>query len=77
MYPGMNKRFVEFDEKHPNAMTDSLRECEIAIVVMWPSWPETYSYTCMDLTPQTLIRFRVHVQAMSPTLSLSMGPVWC
>lgn len=48
MYPGMNKRFVEFDEKHPNAMTDSLRECEIAIVVMWPSWPETYSYTCME-----------------------------
>ena len=29
-------------------MTDSLRECEIAIVVMWPSCPETYSYTCME-----------------------------
>lgn len=47
-YPGMRKEYVAFDEKRKNAMVDALRDHEIAVVVMWPSWPETYSYTCME-----------------------------
>lgn len=47
-YDGMRHIRVSFDDKHPEAMVDALRQQRIAQALLYTTCPETYSYTCME-----------------------------
>jgi hypothetical protein len=39
---------VKVTAKNPTAMSDAVRQKEIDIVVLWPTWPETFSLTAFE-----------------------------
>ena len=47
-YEGMIHVHVAFDPEHPNAMVDALRRYGVSLAMLYTTWPETYSYTCME-----------------------------
>ena len=47
-YEGMTTVPVSYGAESLDAMTEALRKHKIHMVLLWATWPETYSYTCFE-----------------------------